>query len=488
MRLAELLRHVDPVAVHGPVDVDVQLVTRDSREAGSGVVWVAVHGGRVDGHDFAATVREGVAFLERDVPCGTDTVVIVRDARTALARAAAALEGFPARVLPVVGVTGTNGKTTVTTLCARAMEAVGRRSGRIGTLGAVWGEVASDTGLTTPEAPQLQHLLARMRDADVGAAFVEVSSIALDQRRAEALPFHTVVFTNLSRDHLDFHGSMAAYAASKAQLFHPSRLRRAGGPPRAILAGDDPAWRDMHPPEDRWLVGFEPSCDVHIDAVHASPTGQRLRIRVPETRGDPARVVEIDSPMVGRFNAWNLACALAVLRTVGLAWDEAAAGLARVPSVPGRLEPVPNDRGITVLVDYAHTPDALRLALDAVRPLAAGRVVVVFGCGGDRDAGKRPDMGAVAAAAADEVWVTSDNPRSEDPQQIVDQVLAGIASPEAVRVDVDRAGAIRGALEAAEAGDVVLIAGKGHETYQEIGGHRRDFDDRRVARRVLEGS
>lgn len=481
MRLAELLRHVDPVAVHGSLDVDVQLVTRDSREAGSGVAWVAVRGGTVDGHDFAGKVRAGVAVLERDVHCGAEAVVIVREAREALARLAAALEGHPARVLPVIGVTGTNGKTTVTTLCARAMEATGRRAGRVGTLGAVWGEVAVQTGLTTPEAPDLQRLLGRMRDADVGAAFIEASSIALDQRRLDALPFHTAVFTNLTRDHLDFHGSMDAYARSKAQLFHPAHLRRAGGPPRALLNGDDPAWRQMYAPDDRWLVGFGEECDVRIVDVQASSAGQRVEVRVPD-----GGVVLIDSAMVGRFNAWNLACALAMLRTVGLGWQEAATGLSRVPSVPGRLEPVVNDRGLTVLVDYAHTPDALRVALEAVRPLATGRVIVVFGCGGDRDPGKRPDMGAVAEAGADVVWVTSDNPRSEDPQQIVDQVLAGVAAPDAVRVQVDRATALASALADAAPGDVVLIAGKGHETYQEVGGERRDFDDRLVARQAME--
>ena len=498
MRLADLLRHVDVLDVRasGPIQkdpeqVEVRAVTRDSRQGGDGVVYVAIRGGRVDGHDFVAGLTGGVAVVEEAVEAPDGLVVVrVADTRRALARLAAALHGHPAEQLPVVGITGTNGKSTLVSLCAGAMQASGRTAGRIGTLGAAWGEREAVTGLTTPEATALQALLADMRDEGVQAAFIEASSIALDQRRVDALPFHTVVFTNLTRDHLDFHGTMDAYAASKAQLFDEARLRAAGGAPRAILCGDDPAWARMLPPADRWLYGFQPHNDLRIEGVELSRAGQTLRMRLPE-RDQPLMV---HTALVGRFNALNVAAALGILRTVGLSWEEAADGIAGVSGVPGRLERVPPVRvgpgtgsvrvpEPSVFVDYAHTPDALQSALSVLRPVAgAGELVVVFGCGGDRDPGKRPQMGAVAAELADRVWVTSDNPRSEDPRAIIDQVLDGIPGEARSKVTatVGRRTAIREAIAAATgpgAPALVLIAGRGHEKVQEISGSKIPFDD-----------
>ena len=480
MRLDELLAHVDHVSVHGTTAVDVVSVTRDSREAGPGVVWVAVRGAKVDGHDFIEQIVDGVVIAERGSPPPGTVWVRVDDSRLALAQAAAALAGAPARAVKVVGITGTNGKTTITTLCAEAMAMLDRSAGRIGTLGAAWGEQSRSTGFTTPEAPVLQGLLAEMRRDGVEAAFVEVTSIALAQRRAEALPFFAVVFTNLTRDHLDHHGDMAAYAAAKALLFEESRMRRPNGLPRALLCGDDPSWEQMGAPADRWTYGFGEGNDLRIVDAELTAGGQRLTLEVPE-----GGAVTLESPMIGRFNALNLAAALGCLRLVGVPWSVAARGLGKVRTVPGRLEPVPNDAGLTVVVDYAHTPDALEAALRSMRGVAEGRLWVVFGCGGDRDAGKRPMMGEVATRLADEVVLTSDNPRTEDPRQIVDDILRGVDGP--VRVELDRREAIGLALGEAVAGDVVVIAGKGHEATQEIHGVKRPFDDRRVARAALDG-
>lgn len=482
MRLAQLLRDVDSAEVHGTSDVDLHRITRDSREAGDGVIWVAIRGANFDGHDVAAQIPGGVAVLERplDVAAGV-TRVVVPSTRLALAQLSAALHGHPATRLPAVGVTGTNGKTTVTSLCAGAMAALSRKVGRIGTLGAAWGERQVSTGLTTPEPTQLHSLLADMEQAGSQAVFLEVSSIALDQQRVEALPFHTVVFTNLSRDHLDFHGTMDAYAASKAQLFAEHRLRPAGGAPRAILCADDPAWPTMNPPEDRWLYGTHPDCDLWLESIKPGRDGQQVRVRLP----DGSRV-SLRSHLVGGFNALNQVAALAVLRTVGLTWEQGVEALGRVRAVPGRLEPVPNNRGVRVYVDYAHTPDAVAAALGSLRPLTGGQLWVVFGCGGDRDPGKRPEMGRVAVAGADRVVVTSDNPRSEDPLQIIDQIVEVIADQvsDRVHVQLDRREAIRYALVRAAPGDVVLIAGKGHEVTQEIAGSKHAFDDRIVAEEV----
>lgn len=487
MRLAELLPFVEALDVFGTDvdDVDVRAITRDSREAGAGVIFVAIAGGRHDGHDYVDAVQAGVVVVERGVAVQPGVVRIhVADTRLALAQLSAGLYGQPAEQLPVVGITGTNGKTTIVSACEGAMRALGRSGGRIGTLGAVWKEEVRATGLTTPEAPELHRTLADMRAAGVEAAFVEVSSIALDQRRVDALPFHAVVFTNLSRDHLDFHGDMESYAAAKAQLFEASRLRAAGRGVRAVLCGDDPAWARMKPPEDRWLYGFEAHNDVRIVDLSLSDRGQRLRVVVP----DQVEPIEVETQLVGRFNALNAVGALCALRLSGLRWEEAARGLSEVAGVPGRLQRVPVDqeRGPCVFVDYAHTPDALAAALQALRPLVPAEQVltVVFGCGGDRDAGKRPEMGRVAVAHADRVILTSDNPRTEDPEAILDAIEAGLPASPGVQVDrlADRHRAIAAAIATR---GVVLIAGKGHEDYQEIHGNKLHFDDVEVAAQAL---
>ncbi len=460
------------------VDVDVVRVTRDSRGVAAGDVFVAIPGTQRDGHAFVAGLPPGaVAVVERptDAPPGV-IVVVVADAKAALSRLSAAVVGFPARDLSVVGITGTNGKTTTSTLVTTALEKLGRTVARMGTTGTRLAGQDLPGMLTTPEAPELHGVFAQLRDLGGRVAVMEVSSIGLIQHRVDDVPFALAVFTNLTRDHLDFHGSMKAYAEAKATLF-THRLRDPGGLPRALLQGDDGTWRQMRPPTDRWLYGFDAGSDVRITSWIPRADGATLCVETP------LGSAVIDTPLLGRHNAYNLAAALAIGAMTGEVPQSMADALRGVVGAPGRLEPVPNATGVAVLVDYAHTPDALSAVLASVRASTKGKVWVVFGCGGDRDRGKRHEMGR-AALAADRVIVTSDNPRSEDPNAILADILEGIPQGSAV-VEVDRATAIHLAIREASPGDVVLLAGKGHEDYQEIAGVKHPFDDRRVAAEAL---
>jgi UDP-N-acetylmuramoyl-L-alanyl-D-glutamate--2,6-diaminopimelate ligase len=480
MQLAALLQDLEVIEVRGSVDREVEGVTRDSRESGRTSVFVAIRGTAVDGHRFVSDVEAAAVVVEADVTARPGVAVVrVEDTRGALAHLAAALEGHPSHAMRVVGVTGTNGKTTVTCLVHGALEAAGQLAGRIGTLGSAGGAAARSMGLTTPEAPMFQRELAEMLAAGKVAALTEVSSIALSQRRVDATRFHLAVFTNLSRDHLDFHVDMVAYRDAKRRLF-TDLLRPAGGLPRALLCADDSASGGMGAPKDHWTYGRSDTADLCIvkEAHHSG--GVTLTVAAPGGN------LVVRSPMLGAHNALNLTAALGVLLLLGIHAKQAAAALGQVLGVPGRLERVSAPGDPLVVVDYAHTPDAILTALNACREAVEGEVWIVFGCGGDRDIGKRPLMGRAAEAGAEHVVVTSDNPRSEDPTSIVEQVLGGLTAPEAAAALVDRADAIRHAVLSAGPEDAVLIAGKGHETYQELAGHQIDFDDRAVARSALE--
>lgn len=455
------------------VDPEIHSVTRDSREADEHAAFVAVVGARTDGHDHVAASGAAVAFVQHTVD-GDIPQVVVPDTKAVLGPIAAELEGHPARDVPVIGVTGTNGKTSVTTMASQALERIGRRIGRIGTTGNTIAGEAVSTRFTTPEAPELQHLLARMRDAHCDAALIEVSSIGLVQGRVEGIPFHLGVFTNLTQDHLDFHGTMEAYAEAKAMLFQ--RLRPPGGRPRALMCSDDPAWHRMGAPLDRWTYGE--AGDLRLSGLRLDDHGMRFDVGTPEGS------VHIRTALVGRHNALNLTAALGIGLCLGEDLETMADALGGIEGAPGRLERVPGD-GPLVLVDYAHSPDALETVIPMVKELVSGDCWVVFGAGGDRDAGKRPLMGAAAETHADRVVLTSDNPRSEDPEAILDDIVAGMRREPAARI-ADREQAIRHAILSAAPGDVVLIAGKGHETTQEIDGVKRPFDDRTVAAAALE--
>ncbi len=477
MRLSDLLPELDVVEIRGESRSELRRVTRDSRQVGADAVFVAIEGGRIDGHDLVAGLHNvGAVVIARQVeaPKGVP-VVRVHDTRLALAQLAAALEGHPSRAVPVVGVTGTNGKTTVTTLIAQVAARLERPAGRIGTTGVTVAGRELPSQLTTPEAPVLQSWFARMRREGCEVIAMEVSSIGLVQRRVDGTRFHTTVFTNLGHNHPEFHGTLEAYRQAKARLFG-ELLRPPGGPPRALLFGDDPSWRQMGAPEDHWTYGFGEH-DLAIRDWSSSTAGTRLTLLTP------AGEIGLESPLVGRFNAENLAATVGVGLTLGWPLEDLADALRHVSGAPGRMQRVDNPHGLLVLVDYAHTPAALKLAIDAVRPVTSGKIWVVFGCGGDRDRTKRPKMGR-AALSADMVVVTSDNPRSEDPLAIIHDITAAIAAE--AHVEPDRGLAIRFAVAEAQPGDTILIAGKGHESTQTVGDEARPFDDVAVAAAALE--
>jgi UDP-N-acetylmuramoyl-L-alanyl-D-glutamate--2,6-diaminopimelate ligase len=478
----------------GDPDVEVVSVTHDSRRAVPGSCFACIPGAVTDGHDHApaAVARGAVALLvERPLPLPV-AQARVPSVRAVLGPVAAVVYDHPSAAMRVLGVTGTNGKTTTTYLLEAIAQGAGDRVGVIGTVGArITGEVV-DTAHTTPEASDLQALLARMRDAGTTTVAMEVSSHALHQHRVDGVQFAAVCFTNLSREHLDYHGSLEDYFEAKALLFARART------PTAAINVDDPrgvelAARAARDGIDVWTYAVDDArADVGVSAATFGSTATRATIVDRRHRSS----APVDLPLVGPFNLANALAAAATARAAGFDFDAVVRGLAAPAVVPGRFERVDAGQPFAVLVDYAHTPDALQRVLAAARPLAAegGRVVCVFGCGGDRDPGKRPLMGAAVAAGADVAVLTSDNPRSEDPQAIADAVLPGLASAPAapsapsapvVRVELDRRAAIAGALADAGPGDVVLIAGKGHETGQTTGDRTVPFDDRVVAREEL---
>jgi UDP-N-acetylmuramoyl-L-alanyl-D-glutamate--2,6-diaminopimelate ligase len=459
--------------------VEVTGVAYDSRRLGPGDLFVAIRGERFDGHDFldqAAAAGALAAMVEerRDVDLPQ---IVLKDTRCALGPLAAACHGYPGERLFTVGVTGTNGKTTTTQLIGHLLSTVGGTSvGLIGTVDYIVAGNAEPAPHTTPESSDLQALLARMLAGGDSAAVLEVSSHGLALGRLEGLDFDVTCFTNLGRDHLDFHEGMEAYLAAKRSLFE--RHRKIGG--TAILNIDDPEGARMAAelPAPVIGIGLAPSAEVRASEVRVDREGVGFLLHLD---ADEAEVV---SPLLGLFNVHNLLMAAAVGQVAGFTAGQIARSLATAPAVPGRMECLPAPEGVTILLDYAHKPEALRGALQACRELAPeGRVLVVFGCGGDRDRGKRPLMGRIAALGADEVFVTSDNPRSEDPEAIIAEILAGIpdeARKTAVVSEVDRPTAIALAVGRARSGDVVLVAGKGHEQYQIVGTERRPFDERAI--------
>jgi UDP-N-acetylmuramoyl-L-alanyl-D-glutamate--2,6-diaminopimelate ligase len=411
--------------------------------------------------------------------------ILVPDTRRALPRLASAYYGHPSRALTVVGITGTNGKTTTSYLCEALLRARGLDTGVIGTIQYVVRGHARDAGQTTPEAIELQGLLAEMVAAGVGGVAMEVSSHALALHRVDGVAFDVAVFTNLTQDHLDFHGTMEEYAKAKGRLF--TELLPAGRKPgaTAVLNADDPvgaAWATAL--SVRVITfGLGPGHAVRPRHFESGLEGIRLLAE------SPAGPVHIVSPLIGEHNVMNLLGAVGTGVALGLGAEAIAAALGEVTRVPGRFERVEAGQDFLVVVDYAHTPDALERVLETARRLTPGRLGVVFGAGGDRDRGKRPVMGRIAARLADRVWLTSDNPRSEDPAAIIDEIATGVAPPPTggyARYP-DRRQAIRDAVDWARLGDTIVIAGKGHETYQIVGGQVSPFDDRLVAHEALAG-
>ncbi len=456
-------------------------ITHDSRRVEPGHLFVAIPGLRHDGSAFVADAlaRGAVAVAAEAPPRPGCAWLQVPDARAALAGLARSFFGAPDAALTMAGITGTNGKTTTALLLAAACDAAGMPAGVLGTLGARTGAAERPGILTTPEAPDLYAALSEMRTAGRRAAVLEVSSHALALKRVDGMKFDVAVFTNLTRDHLDFHKNMDQYFAAKARLF-------AGLPPHAAMAVnlDDPfGTRLLSPSRTRVVTyGRATRADILPLRIESNASGLHLQVQTP------AGTVRVASPLVGRPNLYNILAARAAAHALGLDLEQAAAGIATVDRIPGRAERVDEGQPFTVLVDYAHTDDALVNILEVARELTAGRVIAVFGCGGDRDRTKRPLMGAAAARLADVAILTSDNPRSEDPAAIIAEVEAGFADPRSRArrmVEPDRAAAIAMAVEEAAPGDLVLIAGKGHETHQILAHGRIPFDDREVARKAL---
>jgi UDP-N-acetylmuramoyl-L-alanyl-D-glutamate--2,6-diaminopimelate ligase len=450
----------------------------DSRKVGPGTLFFCFPGEKADGHDFAAGAVEAGAValvVERELDVGVPQVV-VGDARAAMAPLAARFFGDPTSELRVVGVTGTNGKTTTAFLIREILEGAGISTGLLGTVKQVVGGSEEAVERTTPEAIDLQRTFRRMLDRGDTACAMEVSSHAMSLRRADAIHWEVALFTNLTQDHLDFHADMEDYFLAKRKLFE-------AGPGTAIVNVDDPYGRRLA--EEFECVTFSADgaeADYSARDVSFDASGARFTI----VQGPMGREVEVRMGLPGHFNVANALGAFAAAEALGVGAEETAAGLARAARVPGRFEPIDEGQGFSVLVDYAHTPDSLENVLRAARRFTEGRLIAVFGAGGDRDRDKRPKMGRAGAELSDLAVVTSDNPRSEDPEAIVAEVVGGTSGGSGVEVEVDRRAAIALALAQAEPGDTVVIAGKGHEQGQEFErGRKVPFDDREIAREEL---
>ena len=475
MELDALIGALAPGDVIGRRSVEILGLAYDARRVRDGTLFFCVPGARVDGHDLAAeAVAAGAAALvvERPVDSAVPQLV-VESARASMAVAADVFFGAPTERLVVAGVTGTNGKTTTSYLLRAILEADGRQTGLVGTVEWVVGGASRAAPHTTPEAIDLQRLFSEMLDAGDEAVALEASSHGSHYRRLDRVRFDALVFTNLTQDHLDLHGDMEAYFLAKRQLF-----TGIAPPPAAVNVGDPYGRRlaeELATAHRAPLVtyGLRPEAEVRAEGVELGPRGSSFT----------AAGIAVETPLLGIFNVENVLGAVAAALLLDLDEEAITQGVSAVAGVPGRFEGVDEGQDFAVVVDYAHTPGALETVLQAARPLGDGRLTVVFGAGGDRDRDKRARMGEVARTLADTVVVTSDNPRSEDPLAIVEAILRGAGTD--VEVDPDRRSAIEGALTAAGAGDVVVIAGKGHEQGQEIAGVVHPFDDREVAREVL---
>ena len=506
-RLGDLLAGMTALSVNQAA-IALSGLVLDSRQVRPGDAFVALHGSSADGLAYAgdALARGAVVVLAEEsgpvgghatvrLPAGAP-IVFIENLRKEIGGIAARFFEYPSAALHVIGVTGTNGKTSIVQLLASALDSLGARAATIGTLGAGLVGAIRAGERTTPDALSVQALLAEFRDAGASHVAMEVSSHALEQGRVNAIAFEVAAFTNLTRDHLDYHATMEAYAAAKAKLFAWPNLRA------AVINIDDAFGRELaaqfahavrrHPGQG--LAGSQgqgrkellrygidnAAADIVARDVRSSTEGLRFTLITPAGEG------EISTSLLGRFNVANLLAVAGVLSALGFSFEQIQHALAQVQPVVGRMNRLGGGANAPlIVVDYAHTPDALEQALTSLRAHSAGKLICVFGCGGERDPGKRPQMGSIAERLADRVIVTDDNPRNEDGNAIVAQILDGFARPQAAVVQRDRAQAIAQALREAQPGDVVLIAGKGHEPYQEIAGVKHVFDDIDVARQAL---
>ena len=501
MRLREFLALQEVEEAEGNLDQEVTGLTYDSRQVRVGEIFFAIPGEKLDGHEFIPQALErgaaGVVVAHKASWLQGTTWIRTKDVRRTMGLWGAHFYGRPSRRMTLVGVTGTNGKTTVAYLVESILSAAGLEPGVIGTINYRYRGRQVPSHHTTPESLELQSLLVEMEAAGAQSVVMEVSSHALVQDRVRGIDFDVGIFTNLSRDHLDYHASMDDYFSAKSKLF-TDYLKVSVKPKRAaVIYAEDARGRELlhklrNSGLETWSYGEDSEWDIHPVTVQRDVDGLRGQL---EFKG---RHLDFSSPLLGAANLQNIMGAVGVGGCLELPANVIAQGIQQLTSVPGRLEKVENNLGVSVLVDYAHTPDALEKVLGAVRPLTQRRVLTVFGCGGDRDRGKRPLMGEIAARLSDLLVLTSDNPRNEDPQRILAEIENGVqktglkrfgdGSPQTERgywVEKDRRAAIRIGLRTAQRGDLVLIAGKGHEDYQILGAKKIHFDDREVAREEL---
>ena len=484
--------------IEGNLQCEVVSITEDSRKVKPGSVFVAIRGEHQNGHEFVRQAQmqgavgvvveeEGEETVEPPQGRGSSALIRVKSSRKALGLLASRLYGMPSAHLHMVGVTGTNGKTTVTHLAKVLLETQGHHVGLLGTVGYVFGAERRVASHTTPAPVELQDMLNVMVNARMDVAIMEVSSHALALDRVAGCEFDIVVFTNLTQDHLDFHRTLDEYFQAKLRLFTEyAASRQKTGPKRALVNADDERAPMIlqHCSIPTWTFGLHAQADIQAEAIHLSMEGTEFVVNSPLGR------LMISSRLVGEHNVSNLLAAIGIALEMGMTVPQIERAVKSVDNVPGRFERINEGQAFTVVVDYAHTEDALYRLLRAAQIIKRGRIITLFGCGGDRDPGKRPKMGQTAARQSDLVIVTSDNPRTENAHSILTQIEVGIQSlsPEErcpYRIIPDRAEAIHAAVSEAKAGDLVLIAGKGHEDYQIIGTQKIHFDDREVARKAI---
>lgn len=485
MLLRTLISPLDKVTASGTLDLEIDVLTADSREAGPGKLFAAIRGTSMDGHQFISEViqKGATVILAETAPPSdfpnTAAWLHVPDSRAALAVLAATFYAEPAGELKLCGITGTNGKTTTAFLVHHIMRSAWHRAGLLGTILIDDGETRTPAKHTTPGSIELNAILATFRDNACRGAVMEVSSHGIHQKRVHQIAFDAAVFSNLTQDHLDYHGTLENYMAAKASWFHDLAANPLGKKPVAVINTDDARGNDLAAALTGKMAvlryGFGVHCDFRANGFQQKAGGMSFELAAK------GKTFLVRAPLIGRFNAYNLLAAIAAASACGIKPREAIAALADSPQVPGRMEYVGAAGGATVFVDYAHTPDALENACRTLKELDPRRLITVFGCGGDRDKTKRPLMAAAAARFSDVLVITSDNPRSEDPEAIIREIEKGLPSKCTHISVIDRAEAINAAIANSRSGDIILIAGKGHETSQQFADVTIDFDDRKKA-------
>jgi UDP-N-acetylmuramoyl-L-alanyl-D-glutamate--2,6-diaminopimelate ligase len=496
MKLGQILEGLSGFELRGDPALEIAGMAYDSRQVSPGDLFVAIRGHHADGHGFIeSAVEKGAVAVAAEKLTGREAKVstlLVPDSRKALSKLALAFYANPFKTITLIGITGTNGKTTTSYLLESMIKAACGKPGVLGTVNYRFSQKQFPAPVTTPESLDLIRFSREMVDDGATHIVMEVSSHALDQGRTQDCPFNVAVFTNLSRDHLDYHKTMDEYFAAKSRLFKELRAGKSGRQPCAVINLDDPRGKDLVAMTQAavFTYGLGKECQVSADAIQMDRNGLKFRLRTPAGEG------VVRSPLIGDFNVYNILAAAGAGIAMDLPFEDVVQGIEALKSVPGRLERVENRRRLTLVVDYSHTPDALLKAMKSLKPYVKDRLITVFGCGGDRDRGKRYDMGRLAGEHSDVAFITSDNPRTEDPLSIVKEIEKGMLDSGLKKgggnthpgkgyfLEVDRRQAIRKAVAMAEERDVVLIAGKGHEDYQVIGSERRPFSDQEEAARA----